>query len=183
MTNATNQSAPEPIVYVACLAAYNAGRHHGVTIRPAEQDADEMAAAIRDMLARSPAPGAEEVIVIDFEDLPHNDMAQVFDLAKLADDAVAYVELCEQHDRGAVDAYADCHHGDMDGFEDAFNGVYESTRGFVDELLDDAYGDVLANIPDWIRRCIDSDDVWNQLSYDDFWCADVPGGVAIFWGA
>lgn len=53
-------------IYVADLAAYNAGHLHGVWI-DATQDIDDMQAQIDSMLARSPVEGAEEFAIHDHE--------------------------------------------------------------------------------------------------------------------
>jgi antirestriction protein len=49
----TTQTTPK--IYVACLAAYNAGYLHGDWI-DADQDADDIYQEIRDMLSRSLFP-------------------------------------------------------------------------------------------------------------------------------
>ncbi|MBV8036218.1 MAG: antirestriction protein ArdA [Pelomonas sp.] len=53
-------------IYVADLAAYNAGHLHGVWI-DASQDVNAMQEQISAMLARSPVPDAEEYAIHDFE--------------------------------------------------------------------------------------------------------------------
>ena len=54
-----------PRIYVACLAAYNNGHLHGAWIKVT--DADEIIAAVQDMLANSPIPEAEEWAIHDYE--------------------------------------------------------------------------------------------------------------------
>ena len=67
MTPANDSSAASgPRIYVACLAAYNAGILHGAWI-DADQPADDMYAAVREILAASPMPGAEEWAIHDYE--------------------------------------------------------------------------------------------------------------------
>lgn len=53
-------------IYVACLAAYNAGGLHGAWI-DASSDREEMLEAIQAMLAASPMPDAEEWRIDDVE--------------------------------------------------------------------------------------------------------------------
>lgn len=55
-----------PSIYVACLAAYNAGHLHGAWI-DAAQSAEEINTEMQEMLSRSPIPGAEEWAIHDFE--------------------------------------------------------------------------------------------------------------------
>ena len=53
-------------IYVADLAAYNAGHLHGVWI-DASLDLDDMQEQVKAMLAASPVEGAEEYAIHDFE--------------------------------------------------------------------------------------------------------------------
>ncbi|WP_414590041.1 antirestriction protein ArdA [Scytonema sp. PCC 10023] len=48
-----------PQIYIACLAAYNAGKLHGswVTV---DGDADDLEGEIKKIIATSPEPDAEE---------------------------------------------------------------------------------------------------------------------------
>ncbi|KDA00731.1 antirestriction protein ArdA, partial [Hyphomonas oceanitis] len=56
---ATALTVPDhPRIYVACLAAYNNGRLHGAWIDAITPDA--IRAGVREMLATSPEPDAEE---------------------------------------------------------------------------------------------------------------------------
>ena len=56
----------EARIYVASLSDYNAGRLHGRWIN-ADQDADEIFAEVKTMLAASPEPFAEEWAIHDYE--------------------------------------------------------------------------------------------------------------------
>ena len=53
MENKVQHDSPK--IYVACLAAYNAGQLHGEWIL-ADQEPQEIQAAIRSMLEKSPEP-------------------------------------------------------------------------------------------------------------------------------
>src|ERR1035438_9767364 len=55
-----------PRIYVACLAAYNAGKLYGEWIN-ANQDADDISTEITAMLKASPEPFSEEWAVHDSE--------------------------------------------------------------------------------------------------------------------
>jgi antirestriction protein len=71
-----------PRIYVACLASYNEGIHHGLWI-DANQDVHELQADVAVMLASSPIVGAEEYVIYDhlgfrgFEVGEHEDLAVV----------------------------------------------------------------------------------------------------------
>jgi antirestriction protein len=55
-----------PRIYVACLAAYNDGRLHGVWI-DADLDPTDIWKEVKEMLAKSPVVGAEEWAIHDYE--------------------------------------------------------------------------------------------------------------------
>ena len=55
--------------YAACLASYNAGRLHGAWLR-LDTDPEVMGEAIQAMLKASPAKGAEEWAVHDYDGVP-----------------------------------------------------------------------------------------------------------------
>lgn len=65
-TDIPARNSHHPRVYVASLSDYNNGRIHGVWVN-ACQDPKAILDAIKDMLAKSPEPDAEEWAVHDFE--------------------------------------------------------------------------------------------------------------------
>jgi len=62
----TTTTQDQPRIYVACLAAYNSGILHGEWI-DIEDDIDQTWNQIRNVLASSPIPHAEEWAIHDFE--------------------------------------------------------------------------------------------------------------------
>lgn len=62
-----NNKQTSPKVWVGCLAAYNSGDLHGEWI-DATDDAEDIDAAIRSMLTRSPVPFAEEADIFDTDE-------------------------------------------------------------------------------------------------------------------
>lgn len=66
MTTTTAAQTTEHRIYNACLAAYNSGILHGEWIN-IEDDIDETWNQIRNVLASSPIPDAEEWAIHDFE--------------------------------------------------------------------------------------------------------------------
>ena len=61
-----NTMTDTPRIYVACLAAYNAGILHGEWI-DLDQDIDDIWSEIRNMLSSSPEPDAEEWAIHDYD--------------------------------------------------------------------------------------------------------------------
>ena len=74
--------ADTPRIYVACLAAYNGGRLHGEWI-DADQSADDIGEAIKQMLSRSPEPCAEEWAIHDHENFQGIELGECPFAAKL----------------------------------------------------------------------------------------------------
>src|SRR5690242_9229769 len=88
---AKRRGGDSPRIYVADLAAYNAGRLHGAWI-DADQDPDEIRAEIQKMLEASPEPGAEEYAIHDYEGFgsirfsEFEDLDRISEMAKLIDE-------------------------------------------------------------------------------------------------
>ena len=125
----------DPRIYVADLAAYNAGKLHGVWIDLLDKDADDIKAEVDEMIAASPVPLAEEWEIHDTADLdgytPNN-----------FEEAAAIAELIDQTDSLAVIYWLN--HGNAGGlepweyeenFRDAYVGVYASEEDFVEAQL------------------------------------------------
>ena len=74
-----------------------------------------------------------------------------------------YDELCENYGEDAVDAFLTIwEESDLEHFEDAFSGRFESEADFAEEITTDCYG---LNIPSFV--VIDWQATWDQgLRYD-----------------
>ena len=144
----TGERAPqlEPRVYVASLSDYNAGRLHGTWL-DAAVDVDELAAGVHTMLATSPAAGAEEWAVHDYEGFgpihlgEYEDLATISQLAQgITEHGAAFAHWAALIDTNEPEALAE--------FDDAYLGHYASIDAYADELLDDL------GYPDLIERAI-----------------------------
>jgi len=134
MAKQTSQTATSPRIYVACLAAYNAGRLHGRWI-DADQPADDIHNDVNDMLASSPEPLAEEWAIHDYE-------------------GFGALRLCEweSFDRVSAIAAGIAEHGsafgawlsydssrdpaDLQAFEDAYMGEWDSLRAYAEDFAE-----------------------------------------------
>ena len=165
-------------IYVACLAAYNAGRLHGVWI-DVDADADAMGADVAAMLAKSPIPGAEEYAVHDYNGFP--DMGEYPGLDAIAETA-ALVELAQEHGLTADDyvAIAKNWHGDAadirEKLTDCFMGVFDRFRDYADEYADDV---LLGGVSDDVVRYFDYDAHASDLAHS-YTVIDLADGVAVF---
>lgn len=150
MTTSDNWLAPR--IYVACLAAYNAGILHGAWI-DAAQDATDLRAEVDFMLRRSPIRNAEEWAIHDHEGFAPLSIHEYESL----DDVCAAAVLIEEH-REVAALMLDCLGGAeyyqeaQKAIEDRYAGEWDSVEDWVDELIGEGlYGP----IPDGLRPYID----------------------------
>lgn len=123
-----------PRIYVACLAAYNAGHLHGCWI-DAIQDAEDIQDDINAMLKGSPIPDAEEYAIHDYENFANvriHEFSGIDEVAQLA----AFID-----ERGTLGAAVLAHcDNDLDRAEAAFDdyvGEHRSLADFAQELTED----------------------------------------------
>jgi antirestriction protein len=141
--------ADKPRIYVACLAAYNRGVLHGRWL-DAARDAEDLHADIREMLAASPIPGAEEFAIHDAEGFgdhridPHENIEDVAALAALIVDYGTVVAAYASHTGVEIAELAA-------RFEDAYRGSYQSTADYAHDLLDEQ----LSALPENLRCYFD----------------------------
>lgn len=191
----------EPRIYVACLASYNNGVLHGEWIDDVT-DADEVRERIAAMLRASRFPNvevdcpeclgskcdecgnsgkvssAEEWAIHDYEGFAGVQIGENPDLDALA----ALAEHLEDDSYGeAFGAWVEDTGADWDdvsGFEDAFNGEWDSEQDFAENFAED-----IGAIPtdaQWPCTCIDWEHATRELMYD-YSSIDAPGGgVYIF---
>ena len=75
-----------------------------------------------------------------------------------------YEELAERYGEGAVDAFIEIWSGDdLEYFEDAYQGEYESGAAYAEELVTDCYG-IPNSFPCFVE--INWEATWDNLSYD-----------------
>lgn len=173
-------TATEPRIYVACLAAYNAGRLHGRWI-DAAQDPEDLHAQIREMLAGSPISGAEEWAIHDHEGFAGIRISEHESIERVA----ALAAALEEHGAPFAAYYDNDPFEDVDAlvesFEEAYQGAHYSEEAFAEDLADDIGAlDMLkeAGLADsWPFTCID----WEMAARDlflsgDYWSAPGEGG-------
>ncbi len=154
-----------PRIYVACLAAYNNGKLHGVWI-DADQDEDTIAEAIQAMLAKSPEPGAEEWAIHDqegFHSIELGENPRVADIAAIGE----FISDNDDNMELIIEVANNFHHKlDADGLEKAKEYLTDNYRGVYDKLEDWAYEfakdtgaelGAYANYIDWERVAEDAE--------------------------
>ena len=164
-----------PRIYVACLAAYNAGRLHGAWI-DADQDADAIHEEIQAMLAESPEPGAEEWAIHDYDNFGGIRLSEFEDIERVAE----LGQLIAEHGP-AFAAYANhvgVDYATEEGFEEAYCGEWESEEAYAEELFDELYAH---EIPEHLRCYVDYEAFSRDLFINDNYSVDCPeGGVYVF---
>lgn len=160
----TNSQTPAPLVactgnapriYVACLAAYNSGRLHGVWIA-ADKGENYISDAVSSMLKASPEPRAEEWAIHDYEGFKGVNIAESASFETVCTLAEFILE------RGELGAKLLSHFaGDLVQARSVFDdyaGVFQSVADFAETL----HEDIGTPIPETVRHYIN----WSALGRD-----------------
>lgn len=166
-----------PRIYVACLASYNNGILHGEWLN-ADDGLDTLQAGVREMLQRSPMPGAEEFAIHDCEGFGSAGLSEYEGLDSVAKKA----EFISEHGELGLVALDHCC-GDLSDAEqmiDRYAGEYESLADFAEELTSQTIT-VPENLSFYIDYAamgrdmeLNGDVVAVQQGFDQY---------AIFWGS
>jgi len=164
-----------PRIYAASLADYNAGRPHGTWIR-ADQEADEIAADITAMLARSPEPGAEEWAIHDYEGFGPMHLSEYEGIETIARLGQGIAEHGPAYAHWA--AYVGTSDEDnLDRFEETYLGQWNSIEDYAEQLLDDLGINTDALGPEMLQPyiCLDLEAFARDLSYELYVAEDIDG--------
>jgi antirestriction protein len=163
-----------PKIYVADLAAYNAGCLHGVWI-DACQDLEDIHQDIAAMLADSPIAGAEEYAIHDYDDFAGY---RVHEYDRIERVAAAARLIAEYGARAA--AVLDHWSGDVEGpkhsLEEDYCGEYDSLADFAEEFT----GETCA-IPPNLAYYIDYERMAADMEINDVYTVEEGGKVHVFW--
>jgi antirestriction protein len=159
-TNPDEERKTQPRIYVASLADYNEGRLHGEWI-DAAQDEEELERCVKEMLARSPSPGAEEWAIHDYEGFGLLRLDEFESLASVAKVASGIAEHGPAFAAWAAHVGADSEA--IDEFEDAYMGEWESAVAFAEEMLDDMghIEEIMRGVPAHLAAYV-------QIDYEGF---------------
>lgn len=172
--------------YFACLAAYNEGTLHGswVDLEKCESVGD-IQECIDHIIANSPASGAEEWAMHDYEGLSGSCLVGT-EWPNLQD-LVDYVQTVKELNDSDLKAYKYfCKHcwseqepPTEEQFRDKFHGIWDSEADFVENRYDDMTREEDKG-PLW--SYIDWEQVWHGEFYCNSWSAEfIQGeGYAIF---
>ena len=146
-TAKSNLLNDETRIYVADLAAYNAGYLHGIWL-DASEDIDDIQTQVTDMLKQSPVHGAEEYAIHDYEGFAGCSVYEYEGLESVHEKAV----FVQEH--GELGAAVLAHVGDdydeaIKTLTDGYCGEYESLADYAQELTESC-GDVPAHLQSYI---------------------------------
>jgi antirestriction protein len=165
-----------PRIYVADLAAYNAGKLHGEWI-DATQDPDDINEAIQAMLAKSPEPDAEEWAIHDFENFGGLQLSESEDMEKVSQVA----KLIQEH--GPLFAEVVSHFGGVQYMDDAVQAIEENYQGEYDDLADwaEQFAKDTGASMETYENYIDWERVGNDAEMGgDIFTVEVDGRVHVF---
>jgi antirestriction protein len=177
------ENRPSPQVYIASLSDYNAGRLYGRWI-DAAQTAEALHAAISEMLAASPTPGAEEWAIHDFEGFGPLRLSEYESIDMVSAVAQGIAEHGPAFAAWAADVGTD-QSDELARFEDCFMGHWESVEAYAGNLVDDlgiesAIEDAAGSLAPYVR--VDTEALARDLVLSgDLSVSDAPdGGVYLF---
>ncbi|MBO9545638.1 antirestriction protein ArdA [Caulobacter sp.] len=145
MSSAADQLSPR--IYVACLAAYNAGCLHGAWIDI--EDEETVKDAIEAMLTASPVAGAEEFAIHDYDGFggvsigEYEPIGRVVEIAGFLRERGQLGALVLEHLGGSIDDATAA-------LEDGYRGTFESLADYFQELTEET-----TTIPEPLRPYID----------------------------
>ena len=178
---AINNSLPafssndQPQIYVACLAAYNNGRLHGMWI-DATQEVEEILEQIAAMLSKSPEPGAEEYAIQGYEGFHGLDIEKDDSIEDVQEKALFILERGElgtkllNYYRGNLE-YA------QETLEESYYGEYENELDYATEFFDECY---LNEVPEPARYYISYDRFTRDIFINHYFSIEVGGKRHIF---
>ncbi len=163
-------------IYVADLAAYNAGILHGVWVG-ATLDLDEIQEQIDRLLKCSPVPNSEECAIHDFEGFEGVHIAEYESLGSVHEKAL----FIEEHGKLGA-AVLENFGGNLEeatkSMEGRYQGVYESPADYARELTEQTGG-----IPKHLEFYIDYEKMASDMedSGDIFTVEQGLQEVHVFW--
>ena len=169
----TNELRPR--IYIACLSSYVNGIHYGAWV-DAAQPVEDIQEQIKQLLAKSPMPDAEEIVVHAFEDFGSLSIGEYESIEAIQEKASFIVE---QGELGA-ELLAN-YGGNLADAEEALNdyyvGEHESELDYSIHLFDECY---LHEIPENIQYYVDYDKFCRDIFINDYFSIKVDGKYHIF---
>lgn len=161
-------------LYIADLAAYNAGHLHGVWVN-AENDVEDIQAQIQAMLAKSPVEDAEEWAIHDYDGFDGIQLSEYEDL-NLIGDYICF--LNEYPDIGAMllsHFNNDLNEAHLAGSE-LYRGCYDSVADYAQDIMEECH-----DIPDYLQCYIDYEKLARDMELNgDIFTLEIGSKVYVF---
>lgn len=177
----TTTTHTNPAIYVACLASYNNGVHHGdwITLDSSE-DIEER---IKEILQKSPIPDAEEWAVHDhyycgnLSEYPRLDALKNIQEAyqQVVDININWSVFCEFCDHLGEGLTTE----QVDKYRDQYAGEGDNLKDWCEEYLEDT-GE-LEEIPEKFRSYFDFERYARDMEMNDVFTIRRDGGIVVFW--
>ncbi len=172
---ALSASEDQPQIYVACLSSYTNGILYGEWL-DATQDVEDIKEQIKQLLAKSPMPGAEEFAV-------HGDMGfgslRIEEYESIEQIHEKALFIVEHGELGAeVLAYYGGYLEDAkEALEERYEGKHKSELDYATYLFDEIY---LHDIPERLQFYIDYEQFKIDIFIDSYFSLEVEGRCHIF---
>ena len=167
-------SEDKPQIYVACLSSYTNGILYGEWL-DATCDVEDIQEQIKQLLAKSPMPGAEEFAIHDCMGFGSLHIEQHESIEEIHEKAHFILEHGELG--AAVLAY---HGGNLEyatNTLEEYVDEYESELDYATELFDELY---LHDVPKHVQSYIDYEQFKRDIFIDSYFSLDVKGKCHIF---
>ena len=127
----------EPSVYVGTYGKYNDGSLCGLWIDLSSfDDYDDFINFCKAIHADEEDP---ELMAQDYEGFPRQWYCESGMDEETFDHIKEYTEMCDKHGAEAVDDYMDLDHDDLDDFEEAYCGEWDSEEDFARHIVEECY--------------------------------------------
>lgn len=175
------ETGPDPpMIYVASLSDYNAGRLHGTWI-DATQEVEDVAAAVTEMLASSPSgEAAEEYAIHDysgFSGWQPDEYEALEDVVTMAQAMAEHGEAIGHWVRylGESPAVA------LQSFQEAYRGAWESVEAYAQELIEEYEVEIEVSPKSWEMYVkVDIEALARDLQIELHCVRGSDGGVHVF---
>ncbi|HBX54617.1 antirestriction protein ArdA [Pseudomonas sp. UBA2684] len=144
-------------IYIADLAAYNAGHLHGVWI-DATLDMDDIQVQVDAMLAASPVEGAEEYAIHDFEGFDGYPLGE-YEGLQSAHELACFIEEYPEFGGALLTHFNDLEQAQQAAEED-YCGCYTSLADYAQELTEET-----SSIPQHLAQYIDYHAMARDMEY------------------
>ena len=168
-------SEDKPQIYVACLSSYTNGILYGEWL-DATCDVEDIQEQIKQLLANSPMPNAEEFAIHDCMGFGSLSIGEYEGIEEVQEKALFILKHGELGAEVMAHYNADVAYA-KEALEEYYVSEYESELDYATELFDELY---LHGIPKHVQGYIDYEKFQRDIFIDTYFSLDVKGSCHIF---